>query len=265
MENKNEKFEFQAEVKQLLHILAFSLYTNKEIFIRELVSNASDALNKVNYLQLTQEDKVFGAGAELCVRIEFDKIENAIIIKDTGIGMTKSELVENIGTIAKSGTKTFIENISKEGKNLDDIIGQFGVGFYSAFIVAKKVEVETKSYVKDEPAYKWVCDGSNSYTLEEIAKKDRGTEVKVFLKDDEKEFLEKDRVKTVIKKYSNFLRYPVYIESEKANEIEAVWTKQPSQVKEEEYKEFYKFISHSSESPLFKIHKHSDAPIQFYM
>ncbi|MBP7653305.1 molecular chaperone HtpG [Candidatus Dependentiae bacterium] len=265
MEPKNEKFEFQAEVKQLLHILAYSLYTNKEIFIRELVSNASDALNKINYLLLTNEDKVYGAGSELCVRIEFDKSEKSIIVKDTGIGMTKSELIENIGTIAKSGTKTFIENMSKEGKNIEDIIGQFGVGFYSSFIVAKKIEVITKSYIKDEPAYKWSCDGSNSYTLEETEKKDRGTEVIVYLKDEEQEFLEKERVKNVIKKYSNFLRYPVYIENEKANEIEAIWTKQASQVKDEEYKEFYKFISHSSETPMFKIHKHSDAPIQFYM
>ncbi|HON57802.1 MAG TPA: ATP-binding protein, partial [bacterium] len=239
---KQEVFDFQAEVKQLLHILAYSLYTHKEVFIRELVSNASDALNKINYYQLTNQSEIYGADAELCVRIEFDKSENAIIIKDTGIGMTKNELIENLGTIAKSGTRAFIEKLSQTGKNINDIIGQFGVGFYSAFIVAEKVAVLTKSYIKDEPAYKWVSDGAGKYSIEQINKKDRGTEVVVYLKKDEKEFLEAERVKSVIQKYSNFIRYPIYIENKKVNEIEAIWTKSPSQVKEEEYKEFYKFI-----------------------
>jgi len=262
---KQEVFDFQAEVKQLLHILAYSLYTHKEVFIRELVSNASDALNKINYYQLTNQSEIYGADAELCVRIEFDKSENAIIIKDTGIGMTKNELIENLGTIAKSGTRAFIEKLSQTGKNINDIIGQFGVGFYSAFIVAEKVAVLTKSYIKDEPAYKWVSDGAGKYSIEQINKKDRGTEVVVYLKKDEKEFLEAERVKSVIQKYSNFIRYPIYIENKKVNEIEAIWTKSPSQVKEEEYKEFYKFIAHRYDEPIFKIHKVVDVPLQFSM
>ena len=179
--------------------------------------------------------------------------------------MSKAEIIENIGTIARSGTKKFIDQLSGAGKNLSDVIGKFGVGFYSAFIVAHKIELVTKSYIKDEPAYKWTSDGAGEYFLEPADKTDRGTEITVFLKDEETEFLEAARIENVVKKYSNFIRFPIYIENKKVNELEALWTKSASSVKEDEYKEFYKFLAHTDETPAFIIHKTLDAPIQFNM
>lgn len=258
-------YEFKAEIKQLLHLLAFSLYKNKEIFLRELISNASDALSKLKYLSLTDSESIADKDERLEIEIEIDKDKKIIKVIDTGIGMTDEELINNIGTIAKSGTSEFLKLIEKSNAKDIENIGQFGVGFYSAFIVADKVQIRTKSYKNDSKAYEWESDGTGSFTLKEVEKDKRGTEVILFLKDgdDEKEFLEKYRVENIIKKYSNFIPFPILVEKGQVNKVEALWLKPKSSIKEEEYNGFFKLIGHSSDEPLFYEHIVADAPYQY--
>jgi len=262
-QSQKESYEFQAEIRQLLDILAHSLYTNREIFIRELISNASDALDKARFKSIKGE-KIADPDLDFEIRIKLDKDAKTITITDTGIGMTKQELIDNIGTIARSGSVEFIKQLkdaSAEGINL---IGKFGVGFYSVFMAGKKVELRTRSADGSEPAYLWTSDGSGTFEIQQIDGAPRGTSVKVYLRDDAEEFAEKYRVESVIKKYSNFVPHPIYLEDEQINKISAIWREPKSSVSEEQYKEFYKFIANKDEEPLTTFHFSTDVPIQFH-
>lgn len=258
-----EEFEFTTEIQQLLEILIHSLYTNKEIFLRELVSNASDALDKVRFQKLTSESEVANKDLELKIDISYDKDKKQLVIKDTGIGMTKDELVQNIGTIAHSGSKNFLKNI-KDAKEDINLIGQFGVGFYSAFMVAEKVIVHTKSFTADAKGYSWVSDGLGKYSISEEDKAERGTEITLELREDAEEYLDDFRIKDIIRRYSDFVSHPIFFKDEQINKLSAIWAKSPSSVKDEEYLEYYKYINHLEEEPFARIHLSYDAPIQYY-
>ena len=265
--NEVEEYGFQAEMEQLLQLIIHSLYTHKEIFLRELVSNASDALHKIRFHGLTEKDYL-DEGAELKIDITTDEEAKKIIIKDNGVGMTHDEIIQNIGTIARSGTLQYIEKLKaqqdekKKGDQID-LIGQFGVGFYSVFMVAAEVSVRTRSYKKDEKAYEWKSQGTGKYTIEEIEKPDRGTEIHITLKEDSHEYASEATIKNVLQKYSNFVDFPVNVGEEHANKSSAIWRKQASQVTKEEREEFYKFISHDFQEPLGHIHLNAEAPIAY--
>lgn len=250
MDNKAKSFEFKAEMKQLLNLIVHSLYTNPEIFIRELVSNSSDALNKVRFMRSGGQE-YSNPELDLNIKINLDK-ENAIFsIEDTGIGMTEADLINQLGTIASSGTLQFLESLSKTDNKLDaNLIGQFGVGFYSVFMVTDEVTVSTKNATPGSKAYLWKSKGLDSFSIEEIEKDNRGTEISFKLKDEYKEFLEDFTVKNILKKYSNFVDFPVLVNGEVVNTVSAVWQKKKDDLKEEEVFEFYKFISNDFQEPL---------------
>lgn len=251
---------FQSEVKQLLHLMIHSLYSNKEIFLRELISNASDAADKLRFRALSKPELYEGDG-ELRVRLSFDKDKRTLTIADNGIGMNREEVIENLGTIAKSGTKAFLESIGSDQAKDSQLIGQFGVGFYSAFIVADKVTVRTRAAgaSADEGVF-WESAGEGDYTIADISKADRGTEITLHLREGEDEYLDGWRLRSVIGKYSDHIALPVEIESkneeddtvtwEKINKAQALWTRSKSDVTDEEYKEFYKHIAHDFTDPL---------------
>ena len=216
--------EFQAEVRQLLDIVIHSLYTDREIFIRELISNASDALEKMRLRQLT-EDSVFEPDLPLEINISTDETARTITIADYGIGMDREELTENLGTIAHSGTKAFLESLKDSDKGGADVIGQFGVGFYSAFMVADRVEVFTHSLRENAEHLKWESDGASGYTVEEAPGQRRGCRIVVHLKDGQEEFVKGDRVRGIVQRYSNFVGFPVNLNGERINTVEAIWLK----------------------------------------
>ncbi|MGA1941180.1 molecular chaperone HtpG [Arcobacter sp. YIC-310] len=276
------KHQFQTEVGQLLHLMTHSLYSNKEIFIRELVSNASDAIDKLNYLKLT-DDKLKEQYADWSgeINISFDEADKSLTIIDNGIGMNEEDLIASIGTIAKSGTKSFVEALTGDAKKDSNLIGQFGVGFYSVFMVASKVDVISKK-AGEETAYKWSSDGTGEFDLSPCTKESSGTVIYIKLKDEEaEEFASKARIENIIGKYSNHIAYPIFLNyseeveeklseedkkagkeakktvekrHEKINEATALWMQPKSKVKEEEYNDFYKSISHDSQDPLVTIH-----------
>ena len=253
---------FQAEVKQLLDIVIHSLYTDSEIFVRELVSNASDALEKARLKQLTEND-VYQGDAELKICITTDEENNTLTIQDFGIGMNRDELTENLGTIAHSGTKAFLEQLKEkngDGGNAD-VIGQFGVGFYSAFMAADEVEVSTHSWDPAAENLKWTSDGSTGYSIEEIDEQARGCKMVMKLKEDKAEFSKADRVKEILEKYSNFVTFPIELNGERVNKVEALWLKSKSEVTTEQYTEFYKFVAHAYDEPKFTMHFSADAPL----
>lgn len=259
----NKTFEFKAEVKQLLNILVHSLYTSREIFLRELISNASDALDKIRF-KSTKGDEVTDNELPLEIKINFDNKKNTITVADTGIGMTREEIIENIGTIAKSGSAEFIKTLVESNEQANNIIGKFGVGFYSVFMVAEEVEIKSKSYIKDAKPIYWKSDGTGSYTVQELdADMKRGTEIKIKLREDAKEFAEKYRLESIVKRHSNFISFPIYVDKDKVNTISAIWREPKSSVKKEQYDEFYKFLTYDTEPPMDIIHKSVDAPIQF--
>lgn len=259
----NKTFEFKAEVKQLLNILVHSLYTSREIFLRELISNASDALDKIRF-KSTKGDEVADNDLPLEIKINFDDKKNTLTISDTGIGMTRDEIIDNIGTIAKSGSAEFIKTLMESKEQANNIIGKFGVGFYSVFMVAEEVEIKSKSYIKDAKPIYWKSDGTGSYTVQELdADMKRGTEIKIKLREDAKEFAEKYRLESTIKNHSNFITFPIYIKDEKVNTVSAIWREPKNAVTNEQYNEFYKFLTYDSEPPMDIIHKSVDAPIQF--
>ena len=260
---KPEVHKYQAEMQKLLEILVHSLYTEREIFLRELVSNASDALSKVQLITLTEE-KVLNKNAELQVTITFDEDKRMIVIDDSGCGMTKDELVENLGTIANSGTLKFLQQSQDENKSVENLIGQFGVGFYSVFMVADRVELTTRSWQVDGQAWQWSSEGGGQYEIIPVDYEQRGTRVKVFLKEDAKEFCNEWRLESIIKKYSNYLPFPVKVKDKTINQVKAIWTQSKSEVKDDEYKEFYKQISHGRQEPFHHLHFNIDAPIQYY-
>ncbi len=260
-----QNYEFTAEIQKLLDILIHSLYTHKEVFLRELVSNASDALDKVRFLKLTGKP-TRDPDLPLEIRIQVDKEKKIITISDTGIGMTREELVENIGTIAHSGSKSFLQKLAQNQENSTNLnlIGQFGVGFYSVFMVAKQVEILTLSANPETEACLWTSEGNGHYIISSANKTTRGTEIKIYLKEtDVEEYKENFRIKDTIQKYSDFVSYPIYLDNEQINKLSAIWHRSPNEVKEEEYKEHYNYLTHTSESPLLHIHLSVDAPIQF--
>ena len=258
-ETEEHTHSFQAEVRQLLDIVIHSLYTDKEIFVRELVSNASDALEKMRLKQLTEKG-VYEADRELAIEITTDEEAKTITIADSGIGMNKEELVENLGTIAHSGTKAFLEKM-KEGGSDADVIGQFGVGFYSAFMAAYKVEVVTHSWEEGTKGHTWSSDGTTGYSIDETAEAQRGCKIIVHLKDDMAEFSQEARIKSILEKYSNFVSFPIKLNEEHINKVEALWLKNKKEVTEEQYSEFYKFTAHAFDEPRYTMHFSADAPL----
>jgi molecular chaperone HtpG len=262
-EHHKQKIEFKAETKKLLDILVHSLYTSKEIFLRELISNASDALDKLRFESNKGTDIEY-KDLPLEIRVSFDDKKNTITISDTGIGMTRDELIANIGTIAKSGSEEFLKQLSESKEAINNIIGRFGIGFYSVFMVAKEVVIKTKSYKKDEPAVEWKSDGMGDYEISDLDEKiKRGTIIEIHLKDETKEFADKYRLDGIIKKHSNFISFPIYLENEKVNTIAALWREPKSTIKKEQYDEFYKFLTYDNDEPFEIIHTSVDAPIQF--
>ena len=250
---------FQTETKQLLKLMIHSLYSNKEIFIRELVSNASDALDKLRFESVGNEE-LSGLNNNLKIDITIDKDNNKIVISDNGIGMNEEEIVSNIGTIARSGTANFLENISGDKRKDSNLIGQFGVGFYSVFMVADKVQVCSKSANdKSSVGVMWESTGEEKYKLKEIEKSTNGTDIIIYLNEESKEFSEIGRVKFLLEKYSQYINFPLNIidsdgESQRINEAEALWLKPKRSIKDQEYKDFYKFISFDQEDPLMWVH-----------
>ena len=259
-----ETLSFQAEVKQLLNLMIHSLYSNKEIFLRELISNASDAADKLRFETVTRPE-LYENDSELKVRISFDKEAKTLTISDNGIGMSKDEVIANIGTIAKSGTKEFFQQLSGDQAKDAHLIGQFGVGFYSAFIVADKVTlISRRAGLAAQEGVKWESDGSGEFTIEPVDKAGRGTEVTLHLKKDEEEFLDDWRVKAVIRKYSDHIQIPIIMKSEAkegaepadetVNRASALWTRPKNDISDEQYEEFYKHVSHDWEKPLTWTH-----------
>lgn len=257
-----QEFEYKAEMKQLLDLIVHSLYTHPEIFLRELISNASDALGKARFSSLTEEGLVDGLG-EPAVRITLDKEGQLFTIEDNGIGMSEEELIANLGTVAKSGTLGFMQNLRAEKKELDgNLIGQFGVGFYSVFMVTDEVTVETRS-AKGEEGWRWRSSGQGSYTIEPIEKAGRGTRISFKLKDEYKEFAEEYRVEHVIRKYSNFVDFPIYLADKQVNTVTALWQRSKSEMQSEEVNEFYKFIANDWQEPLDYLHVSVEGAVSF--
>ncbi|NOY22448.1 MAG: molecular chaperone HtpG [Acidobacteria bacterium] len=255
-----KKKEFKSEVSQLMNILAHSLYKDREIFLRELVSNSIDALNKVRIRELSDEPFKDRDG-ELKIEIEADEKSRVLIVRDTGIGMNEEELVENIGTIAHSGSKAFLEKLG-DSNDAKELIGQFGVGFYSVFMVAEHVTVLSRSTRQEDRAAMWMSDGRDSFETEEIAEdRPRGTEVKLRMREDAAEFLKPERLKAVIGRYSSFSSFSISVNGEKVEQEKPLWQVQPSQVKDDQYKSFYSYLSHGESEPLTWLHLHSDAPV----
>ena len=250
---------FQTETKQLLKLMIHSLYSNKEIFIRELVSNASDALDKLRFSALA-DDSLLEDKSDLEVSVNVIPAENKIVISDNGIGMSEAEVIENIGTIARSGTASFLGNLTGDKKKDSNLIGQFGVGFYSVFMVADKVEVLTRpASSSSKEATLWTSSGEENYQLKTSEKESRGTDITIFLNDENKEFADKSRVKFLLEKYSQYINFPLNLsedsgESDRVNESEALWLKPKSKISDTEYSDFYKFISYDQNDPLLWIH-----------
>jgi HSP90 family molecular chaperone len=260
---KAEKFEFQSEVKQLLNILVFSLYQHKEVFLRELISNAVDALNKIKFESLINSD-IEDKDLDLRIDVTVDKDKRKLVVEDTGIGMTRQELVENIGTIAHSGTLDFVKKVTEsDAKDRMDLIGQFGVGFYSSFMVADEIHINTKAYVKGSKGLLWKSKSGENYTIQDKGKKTRGTRIELFIKEDEKEFLEASHIKSIINQHSKFVPFPIYLDGEKIESVEAIWTQPRTSLKEKDYHEFYRFFQNANEDPEAYLHLSSDAPVQF--
>jgi len=261
---KIEEFEYKAEMRQLLHLIVHSLYTHPEVFLRELISNASDALNKIRFRMLT-DTNVVDKDVDLKITIEVDSKNHTFSIEDTGIGMTKEDLINEIGTVAHSGTVEFLKKLRENGKpTLDaNLIGQFGVGFYSVFMVTDEVTVETRHADPDSKAYRWQSDGGGKFTIEAIDRTARGTKISFKLKEDYKEFSEDYRVKEVIKKYSNFVDFPIFLGKEKINVVSALWHKPKDQIKEEELIEFFKFIANDYQPPLGHLQLSIEGSVNF--
>ena len=269
----SETKKFKTEVQQMLDLMVHSLYSNKDIFLRELVANAADAIDKARFEALTNAD----IAKDWEIRIEADKERSLLKISDNGIGMTKDEVIKNIGTIAKSGTKAFLSALEKsKEENSPELIGQFGVGFYSAFMVADEVELETKRAGSDEPAVRWSSKGKASYSIDEASREEQGTTVTIHLKESEKEYLEEWKIKGIIKKYSDYIEHPIKMsvtrkkedESEETvdevlNSQKAIWLRNAKDVTEEEHKNFFQHLSHFGGDPLMHIHYSAEGTSEF--
>ena len=259
------KHRFEAEISKLLHLMIHSLYSHKEIFLRELISNANDAIDKFNILRL-QDERFKGEPYEPKITITADEIEKRLIISDNGIGMDDVDLVENLGTIAKSGTKNFLEQLTGDAKKDAQLIGQFGVGFYSAFMVSERVEVVSKK-AGDEKAWIFRSSGTDEFEVDEATRAEHGTDVILYLKEEDKEFLEEWRIKEIVKKYSDHIPYKIYLKKgekeEQINRASALWRLAKSEIKEEEYKDFYKSVWHDNVDPLHWIHTKAEGTLEY--
>lgn len=260
---RKEAKMFQAETKELLNLMIHSIYTNREIFLRELISNASDAIDKIKFEALTNSE-ILGEDRDFKITLSVNKDKKEITITDNGIGMTYDEVAENIGTIAKSGSKAFKEKLENTSKDDIDIIGQFGVGFYSGFMVADKMTLITKS-PKSDMGVKWTSTGDGSYEIEEFEKKERGTSITLTTKDGEEfmTFLEDWKIRDLVKKYSDYVRYPIIFNDETINSTKPIWKTDKSQLKDENYNEFYKSTFHDWEDPMFHFHLKVQGSIEY--
>ncbi len=254
---------FKAEVQQLLNLMIHSVYSDREVFVRELVSNAADALDKVRFLELTRKDLAPTVGETSGIRISVDADARTVVIEDDGIGMTEEEAVKNLGTIAHSGTKAFLEQMKAAGQDAPKLIGQFGLGFYSAFMVADQVVVDTRSALPEATPVRWTSKGEGSFEVEPGTRETRGTRIEMKLREDAGEFLEVWKLESIVRKHSNFLSWPIMVGDEQANAAKALWLEQPSQVKDEEANQFYKEISMDWNDPAIRIHLSVDSPIQY--
>ncbi len=258
--SKAETHHFQAEIQQLLDIVIHSLYTDKEIFVRELISNAADACEKLRFNQSSGKP-VFQSEVAPVIQVTTDDKAGTITITDTGLGMTHGELVENLGTIAHSGTKAFLKQLAGDKKPDVGLIGQFGVGFYSAFMVAKKVTVLSRSFLPGESGWQWTSEGMGGYELVPAGDLPRGTRITLELKDDAKHFAAESTVEHIIQRYSSFVPFPIELNGKRLNTVQAIWARNKHEIKEEEYEEFYTFIGHDHDKPLFRLHFSADAPL----
>ncbi|MBU0673846.1 MAG: molecular chaperone HtpG [Proteobacteria bacterium] len=263
MTEKTETREFQAEVKKMLDIVIHSLYTERDIFLRELVSNSADALEKFRHQRL-MGDEVFDDHLSLGVTIDCDEKEHILTITDTGIGMSREELIANLGTIAHSGSKTFLTTLAEADRKEVNLIGQFGVGFYAAFMVADEVVVQSRSYEKEETGHEWRSDGTGSYTISPSTGIHRGTRIILKLKEDAQKYAEPETIKRIIKQYSSFVPFPIKVSGDEINTVQALWTRNKNEIKAEEYNEFYKFVGTAVDEPLTRLHFSTDAPLAIH-
>ena len=264
-QNEAENFSFKAETRQLLNILIHSLYKDREVFLRELLSNASDALNRIRFEMLT-DHQVLDPGAELQIRITADKEQRLITIQDTGIGMTHDEIIENLGTIAQSGARKFMQAAQDKQADFSQVIGQFGVGFYSVFMVAEWVRVTSRSYKPRAKAVSWYATGEDTFEVSSAEMSARGTKVEVKLKEDAAEFAEEYRLKEILHKHSDYIGFPIYLGDgkEAQNKQSSLWRKSKQEVTEDQYKDFYRQVTLDFEEPLLHIHMITDVPVQLY-
>ena len=259
----HETHVFQAEIRQLLDLVVHSLYTDKEIFLRELISNASDAMEKLRHLEATEKN-VHQPALPLEIHLTTDGEARTLTIADHGIGMSHDELVKNLGTIAHSGTRAFLKSIKEGAAAPANMIGQFGVGFYSAFMVADKVCVHSRSWHADSAGLVWTSDGKSSYAIEEFPGLDRGTKIVMHLKEDCKEYATESRIKHLIETYSNFVGFPILLNGKRVNEVEALWLKNKSGIDDEQYKAFYQFACRAFDEPFYRLHFSADAPLAIH-
>ncbi|MBN2304598.1 MAG: molecular chaperone HtpG [Anaerolineae bacterium] len=262
----NTTYTFQAEIQQLLHILVHSLYTERDIFLRELISNASDALNRMQFEMLTQEN-ILDPDAELAIHIAADKDAKTLTITDTGVGLNREEMIHNLGTIAQSGAAQFLRRMADQAADkvpATDLIGQFGVGFYSVFMVAEKVTVTSRSFRPDDTAWAWTSDGGTTYTIEPAEQETRGTTITVYLTEEAGEFLDPFRLRNIIKKHSDFIAFPITLDGEIANQQTAIWRRPAREVEADDYAAFYRQLTLDFNDPLVHLHVVADAPVQFY-
>ncbi len=271
VETNKETLGFQTEVQQLLDLMIHSLYSNKEIFLRELISNASDAADKLRFEALT-DDSLFEDDPDLKIRVEYNKEQKTITVLDNGIGMSREEIIDNLGTIAKSGTRQFFESLTGDQNKDSQLIGQFGVGFYSSFIVAEKLEVTSRrAGLSREEGVRWISEGKNDYSLETVDRPKRGTKIVLHLRDEAEEFLNGHRLRAIINKYSDHISIPIVMDKEgedekgeeTVNSATALWKRSKKDIKDEEYDEFYKHVGHDFEAPLAHVHNKVEGKLEY--
>jgi molecular chaperone HtpG len=253
--------QFQADVRQILHLVTHSIYSDREVFLRELISNASDALDAARFEALQRDDLL--SVEDPGIRVSVDAEAGTITISDDGIGLTAEQATENLGTIAQSGTRALAAAIQERGEDASSMIGQFGVGFYSAFMVADKVVVTSRSGLPDEEAIQWISDGGEGYTMTASERQERGTEIVLHMREDSAEYLDADKLSQIIKKHSEFVSWPVSMGEERINQQAALWTRDPREVTDEEYNAFYKHVSGDWQEPLLTLHVRAEAPLQY--
>lgn len=257
-----ESHRFEADVRQILDLVTHSLYSDREIFLRELISNASDALDRARFEGLKRGDLTSPAG-EPAIHIAVDKTAATITLTDDGIGMTAEEATKNLGTIAHSGTRAYAGELGDKADGAEGLVGRFGVGFYSSFMVADRVTVDSLSALPGAAAVRWVSDGGDSYRLEEATRTERGTHITLHIRADASEFLDAEKLREIVRKHSDFIAWPIYVDGERANQEQALWTRPPQDITDEQYDTFYRHVSGDWDEPLLRLHFIADAPLQF--